>query len=255
MGGNMESFKLKSVNEMFRWKLPNEDLVGDDNHIIQKSVEEYFRDSTKALSWDITDVLFSFTLMYYLGISLYDKDAFEKLYQEEKRKQPRNRLCKYSTKFLYRCSLNKRFEAFNENKDLVGFVNAYFSLGNVIPIWPGGNEARGKMGILDIPEIFFNMYPEWTKELLRQNPNAKMDSVINNSVFLVSRNTNKGLYIKGYNKAFSNIEEFNKLVKEKTDFQAENGFYFDYLLYRKNIIENRETELQNIVTENTRVLG
>lgn len=140
----MERFVINSVNDMFRWKLPKEDLVDGEGRIFQKSVEDYFRASIDALLWGPnTDVLYSFMLIYYLGISLYKEDAFNQLYQDEKNKQPKNKLCRYSTKFLYKCSKNERFESFNSNQDVVGFVNKYFSLGNVIPIWPGGNEAPG----------------------------------------------------------------------------------------------------------------
>jgi len=246
----MERFVINSVNDMFRWKLPKEDLVDGESRIFQKSVEDYFRASTDILLWGPnTDVLYSFTLIYYLGISLYKEDVFNQLYQDEKNKQPKNKLCRYSTKFLYKCSKDERFESFNSNQDVVGFVNNYFSLGNVIPIWPGGNEARGKMGILDLPEIFFNTYPEWTKELLRQNPNARMDSVINNSLFLVSRKEAPGFHIKGYKDTFSSFEEFKRCVKDRTNFDLGTGFYFDYLRHRINVIKKREEELQNIVAK------
>jgi hypothetical protein len=40
----------------------------------------------------------------------------------------------------------------NELKD---FANVYNSIGNIAPIWPGGNEFKGRSHCYDIPDIFF----------------------------------------------------------------------------------------------------
>lgn len=35
-------------------------------------------------------------------------------------------------------------------------MDEYYSIGNIIPIWPGGNENRGKFGCYDLPEFYFS---------------------------------------------------------------------------------------------------
>lgn len=41
-------------------------------------------------------------------------------------------------------------------KEMKNFLNVYTSIGNVFPIWPGGNQHRGTSGCYDIPDIYFN---------------------------------------------------------------------------------------------------
>lgn len=60
---------------------------------------------------------------------------------------------------MFKCSKNKEFVLLNNSPELLDFLKLYYSIGNVIPMWPGGNEVRGKKGIYDLPELFFNMYP------------------------------------------------------------------------------------------------
>ena len=134
---------------------------------------------------------------------------------------------------------------------MVNYIKSYCCIGNVIPIWPGGNEARGKMGIYDIPELFFNEYPNWTKELMRQNANAVFEPIVNNDLFVVSRHKEhgNGYTIKGYDKAFSSLSTFMECMDKKTDVDLYTGFYFDYLIRRKNLISKRTMDLQNITRE------
>ena len=52
-------------------------------------------------------------------------------------------------------------------------VKAYFDVGNLIPIWPGGNKYKGNQnhGFMDIPELFFHKYPIWF-DLLKHYPDS-----------------------------------------------------------------------------------
>jgi 8-oxo-dGTP diphosphatase len=239
---------LNSVNEMFRWKLKQIYLTDGDISMKLNDVEAIHEEQTHLFGWNKTDVLYSFTLTYYLGLNLINKERFEELFEQEKATTKNSRLCRYSTRFLYKCSKDKAFVRFNECDELVNYIKSYFCIGNVIPIWPGGNEARGKMGIYDLPELFFNEYEDWTKELIRQNPNAIMESVIENDLFLVSRHreNKSGYTIKGYSKAFSSLATFIDCVEKKTDTKLYRGFYFDYLIRRTNLISKRTMDLQNI---------
>ena len=103
----------------------------------------------------------------------------------------------------------------NKIKD-TGFLSVYFELGNVIPIWPGGNQDKGAG--YDFPETYFtdenNRY--WTEKLLEKYPNACMDDVLNNRIDV-------GLIT--------------------TDSDA----YFDYLRKRKYIIVKRTKTLNALL--------
>lgn len=48
----------------------------------------------------------------------------------------------------------------------ISILPKYFDVGNVIPIWPGGNENKGKTkGCFDIQELYFAKYYDWFKAL------------------------------------------------------------------------------------------
>lgn len=225
-----QKYYINTVDEMFRWK-KNEirfPTVEDANRIWTKKE----KDNPHCLDWECTDVLYSFSLMYYLGLNVTNQGHFN--YLLEKKREIIKRQSPFSTQFLFECSKDEKFQRLNENTVLIEFLQLYFSIGNVIPIWPGGNEARGKMGIYDIPEIFFNKYPRWTNELVRQYPNAHLDKVVNNNLFFVEREIDSKRNLKGYKNAFENFYEF------KCHMFNDEKFYYDYLKRRNNVIKERQ---------------
>ena len=242
----MDKQKINSIKEMFRWKLNKKQCTKHKIESINyKSVEAENEDIIKKLNWgrDV-DVLYSFLLVYKLGLEIVNPKRFEELKEETKKKLKINRLNTNSTEFLYLCSCDKAYEEFNSNTLNIEFLNLYFTIGNVIPIWPGGNEARGKMGVYDIPELFFNTYPKWTQELIRQYNNISIDSVVKNDMFLVCReNETKGYTIKVYKDLFNSIGELKNIM------QNNKQVYFDYLLHRNNIITKRNLVLKNSINE------
>ena len=238
--------KFNNVEEWFRWKLDCQFLAKNNlekikypsvekENILLTTMDEKVPCS---LRWENTDVLYSFLLVYYLGLKVTNDDAFEKFFSNYKEEFNNQRLNKYSSRFLFECSKQKEFEEFNNSSEIKKFLEQYFSIGNVIPIWPGGNEARGKMGIYDIPELFFKQYPLWTKELMRQYPNAHLDQVVNNDTFFVVSEKENGRNIKGYKGAFNNLKEFENLILK------DNRFYLGYLQRRNKVIELREQLLK-----------
>lgn len=252
----MEKYKLDTVDDMFCWK-QNIKNPKNKKHIYPKSVEQVNSiltnpsNSHASLGWKNTDVLYSFLLIYYLGLKTIDSSRFEQLFQQEKEFQNNPKLCRYSTKFLHKCSKDEKFKEFNKSPQLVEFINNYFSIGNVIPIWPGGNEARGKMGLYDIPELFFNEHKLWAQALCRQYPNAFIDEVIKNDTFLVIYKKDNFCTLKGYNNSFKNLKEFENCVKENTDIKNYTGFYFDYMQRRTAIIKTREVKLMEWLKNNS----
>lgn len=237
----MDIEKVDSIEKMFRWKLNKRQCDKYQiEHINRNSVESENEEIIRGkLEWkSYTDVLYSFLLFYKLGLEIVNQEKFNEIKDNIKKKW--GRLNTNSTEFLFLCSRDEAYKDFNNNPLNIEFLELYFTLGNVIPIWPGGNEARGKMGIYDIPELFFNTYPEWTKELIRQYNNICIDSVVNNDMFLVCRkNDIKGYTIKGYKDLFNSIGALKDIMKEN------NQVYYDYLVRRNNIIKNRNLLLQH----------
>ncbi len=65
----MAEYSLNSVEEMFKWKLKKKELDKEKQLVSPRSVEDANLELTKgktSLNWEITDVLYSFTLIYYL---------------------------------------------------------------------------------------------------------------------------------------------------------------------------------------------
>lgn len=244
----MDIKKFSSVEEMFQWKLSkkqckNHGIEWNPNRYL--SVEEENKSKTKKLNWgNNTDVLYSFLLFYKLGLEVTNQERFNAIMTQAKSKLKTNRLNSNSTEFLFLCSQDEAYKEFNNNPLNKKFLELYFSIGNVIPIWPGGNEARGKMGVYDIPELFFNTYPEWTKELIRQHDNIFINKVVNNNDFLVCRNRNNEINnykLKGYKELFTSIKEFKIIM------QNNNQVYYDYLQHRIDVIMARENALEKIL--------
>jgi len=233
----MADVVFQSVEDFFNWKLN----IGDVK--TKKSVEEYNREKTDELKWTEngndykkTDVLYSFLLIYQLGLKVTNKEAYIEIYNQEKSKTPKKRLSPNSPAFLHTCSQASEYKEFNESKELTEYLKVYFSIGNVIPIWPGGNVARGSMGLYDIPEIFFNIYSDWTKRLMELYPNACLDA-INAPNFIVKRNSENGYIIKGYKDIFETKKQFESAV------MANKQAYYDYLIRRCSVIKSREEAL------------
>ena len=222
--------EFKTVNDFFNWKLKKSES--------SSSVEQINRNTTNLLKWGRdTDVLYSFLLTYKLGLEVTNSKKFielKKIYMNENKLK---RLNTMSPNFLYFCSKDSAFESLNNNDYMLEFLDLYFSIGNVIPIWPGGNKARGMKGIYDIPEIFFNMYPLWRDELIRQYDNTIfLDDVVKESRY---ENT-----LKDYPGLFMSINRLKKAISEN------NQIYNDYLCHRNSVIRSREQKITEYIKSN-----
>lgn len=145
-----------------------------------ESVEKKFEKETKKLGWEYTDVLYSFLGIYVIGLYAFDKESSmgKQLYRRiedgfvifvgdtNQRLYSNN----YILKMLKESKQPDNFSKLNQLKELKDFLRVYNSLGNVIPIWPGGNESRGKFGCYDLPELYFldKKIAPWTKYLLKK---------------------------------------------------------------------------------------
>lgn len=228
-----------NVVEMLKWKLEK-----------SQSVEEKNDKYTKICGGSSqADVLYSFLGIYALGVWVYnkkkdqdqDQDQNQDIndFQSEIRKKLSERMNNkeinqhfYSTLFQLAIqdigendeifndaaegrvsaikSLEINVDTLNENTELQTFISNYFSVGNVIPIWPGGNELKGKSGVFDIPELFFAKYREWYNVLLDLTGNfAYLDKF--NQDF--NCNFEKYESLDKFLNSISSIEEYTKYLK------------------------------------------
>ena len=176
-----------------------------------KTVEEQYQDHRIISQWEKTDVLYSFIGIYQIGIFAFHPDT-----------------CK-RTKYTLRSITNEYFstdylkENFATYKDLNVAIMAsqlikYIdSVGNVIPIWPGGSSDRGTMAYcFDIPDIYFKRYEKWFLAMRQLYPNSCLDGIIDSefatddtSRFLDSMD--KGTYC-----AF--LEHIIKVIADRTEY-------------------------------------
>lgn len=149
------------------------EIIGVDKMLYSKfSLEKYYREKTNKLGWgDYTDVLYSFLGVFVVGLKVYcgsnEYANLKKILAKEI--QISVHQIEYSWNFI-RAFVKHYSEKDNNNKikiavdelknlkEMKEFTNVYGSIGNVFPIWPGGNEHKGTgtNGCYDIPDIYFN---------------------------------------------------------------------------------------------------
>ena len=165
------------------------------------------------LGWgDYKDVLYSFLGIFTLGIYIFEKENVNK--------------CKYSIgedyiiridgtrQWLYsRRYISKHFDEFSDlanTKEISDFAKVYTSIGNIIPIWPGGNEFKGKAHCYDIPDIFFSepIHAETEKMYVLHVLKISIEDVA------LARFMTGSPYVKDIKDVFEyNIEEYKKFVR------------------------------------------
>ena len=143
----MES-EMESVDDMFIWK----------NNSSRESVEKVNKETTKLLGWEFTDVLYSFLGVYVLGAFCYYPEKFHlegniiKTYEKSNNRYTNAWSLKYLTQNY------KSLKYLNNNCKLEEYIKLSFSIGNVCPIWPGGNSHKGQSCCYDLPDVYFNRH-------------------------------------------------------------------------------------------------
>lgn len=207
-----------------------------------ESVEKKLEKETKILGWEYTDVLYSFLGVYAIGLYAFDKEkSLEKQFYRRiedgfvifvgdtnQRLYSNN----YILKMLKESKQPDNFSKLNQLKELKEFLSVYNSIGNVIPVWPGGNESRGKFGCYDLPELYFldKKIAPWTKYLLK-----KYDL----NLFPDIDNINSLLDIKDN----QDLNDKPKIVKFLDDLNVK--LYREYLERVVENIKKREEYLNN----------
>lgn len=132
-------------------------------------VETEHKKTTDRLGWKWSDVLYSFLGVYVVGLKIYcsenESGNLKKIWSKEysigihQHEYSRKFILEFVNYYSAKDKDNKIKNDINELKELKeinDFISVYSSIGNVFPIWPGGNEHRGKNGCYDIPDIYFN---------------------------------------------------------------------------------------------------
>lgn len=198
------------VNTFFEWKRDK-----------KSSVEKKYREDTTVKTWQRIDVLYSFIGIYQIGIYV--------IYPESCRRTNYNIYPKFGGKyydFAYlteKISGTPRYMKYAELNKIIedsGLIEVIDSIGNVIPIWPGGNIDKGARNYcFDIPDIYFGyLYPEWFDVLCQMYPNAFLNSIcmekysVDTKSFLDGMTKNN--YIEFLNHAVKVITGRSNLLKK-----------------------------------------
>lgn len=229
--------KIDTVEKILEWK--TNDSKEDTVEFKNKTVTDRF-------GWRNTDVLYSFLGIYVLGLLAYYPDEY---YLSNTKYTVKNDNTNYVYKTDYIKNSYLKYSELNEDPFLKMFIGKYFTIGNVIPIWPGGNSDRGTTSIYDIPEIYLKKYPEWTEALVRIYNNAEINCVIDTTLFF---NTVKR-YSYECNEPLLKFDDIRELLTsiEKAEYSRDVRIYV-YQLYLQRIIgiiETRETALNQWINK------
>ena len=154
----------KSIENFFDWK------TGKGN-----SVEKQHQYHKIVSQWERTDVLYSFIGIYQIGLFVFYPDKCKRTKYTIKDK---------TNQFLSTDYLKERFAQFKKLNEVIidsQFIQHIDSVGNVIPIWPGGNVDRGARAYcFDIPDIYFKKYEKWFSAMRQLYPHSCLDGIIDN---------------------------------------------------------------------------
>ena len=251
----------RTIEEIINWKVI--DYNDRPNRNYPKDSETMFKIQRRDLGWgEFTDVMYSFHSLYALGIMAYNPEAVD--YRKGKNLDKTDKVCLFYTKqpkqLVWSANdIQKKYinhdglvTNLNQNSELKKFAKHYFSLGNIIPIWPEGNKAKGNQEsvFLDIPELYFNSCNEfldrkktvsWFTILKDTFDNIFLDELLSDELFTCDK-TYKA------NKDIINIYKFEYLCKSFKEGRVD--LYTKYLKHANSIIRHRNEELEKWLEKN-----
>lgn len=193
------------IESYFQWKTDPKEI----------SIEEKYGNHKIVNQWEKTDVLYSFIGIYQIGIYVYYPDKCIKTDYTIK-----NKLGGYFS-VDYLAKEFKRYEKLNKAIIDSKFIQYIDSVGNVIPIWPGGNIDKGTRSYcFDIPEIYFKKYEKWFLAMKQLYPNSFLNGIIDSEF------------------STNNAKEFLKKMNECT--------YLKFLNHVVEVITEREKHLNSL---------
>ena len=192
-----------SVEEWFNWRDTK-----------KNSVEFVNRERIKNLEWNRVDVLYSFLGIYTLGVYVKYKEKFICPSSEIRVKNTTQKLYSYNYLKNNYC----KFSLVNKLSGIQELIEQYNSIGNVTPIWPGGNVDKGHSGCYDIPELYFCKYDEWFKALNNLYGNASLKMIM--------------------------VSEYPNTADSFIDWITSDDNYEKYLVHVNYVISERRKELE-----------
>lgn len=208
----MEKETPNNVVDFLKWKNGKKFT---DLESIEKMNEKYVNNCGGS---NRVDVLYSFLGIYAIGVWVYNKDKTNMFIREKNKIRvslKNNRESKQilaSKKFLLSLQGNNDIpiEVKSLNEVISPFVKNYFKVGNLIPIWPGGNALKGNQnnGFMDIPELFFTKFYDWY-EILKKLQYAFLTE-FDNKLKEYDKSTMENL--KCFLDGFGSIENYNSYI-------------------------------------------
>lgn len=206
-----------------RYDLTPEDII----FLKYDKLEDIHKNTTADLGWGrYTDVLYSFLGIFTLGIYIYENEKSKyTIGNDNVIRIAGTRQCLYSRKYI-----STHFGKYSElakTDELKKFANVYSTVGNIIPIWPGGNEFKGKMKCYDIPDIFFDQCGEMEKVYIEHVLKKKIEDAA--------------------------LTRFIPKTPKSPDIKIEDIFYYDIEKYKKFVrhivkeIEMRTIEIEKLL--------
>lgn len=125
----------------------------------ERPTEEKYEQHKIIAQWEKTDVLYSFIGIYQIGIYVFHPNKCRRTDYTIKNENGKY----FKTQYLK--DKFKRYEELNKTIEESRFIQYIDSIGNVIPIWPGGNIDKGRSYCFDIPDIYFKKYENWFSAL------------------------------------------------------------------------------------------
>lgn len=198
------------------------------------SVERSNSNEIRKLEWGgYADVLYSFCNILALGIYIQEKNKYKVGNDKRIRLLPDNRqwLATHKTLQELHSTNNEAIQNLIDKEIIREFAKVYNTIGNVIPIWPGGNEFKGKCFIdnvycYDIPDIFFRKYCEIEKMYIENILKKEITEVALSRFITVTPSPNNV-------QSISNILEYNSLDE-----------YLDFIKHIVDEIQTRNEELE-----------
>ena len=183
-----------------------------NQHKLPKDMETWFKPETSALTWGKTvDVMYSFKSIYALGVWAYNFSSgnFE-IKNNKLRYRPEDCLL-WNGDLLLRIQDYDKYglaQKLNNNEDMKYFARHYFSLGNLMPIWPGGNVPKGNQNnsFFDLPELYFQHHKTWFNVIKNGFDNVFFDDLFTD----VGAVYDKGL--EAFVNSINSEENYNKFL-------------------------------------------
>lgn len=232
--------QIKDVIQLLDWQFGKITLDA-------QNVEEYNEKYYKILGWnDEVDVLYSIIALYALGLCAYYPEKYDvKQFRIFRQGTQQNRA--YSAKHVEELYKSQEARKLNQNQYLREFAKISYKIGNVVPIWPGGNEDKGKDDVFDLPDLYFKKHEFWTKALENKyRENIFLEELLDSN-WIVVEHKNRQEYNSSILGLTSTPDFLKSLFDEKNSVEWRIALYNTFLERINYIIETRTKKLNEFI--------